>query len=687
MMLVVFACVLSLFVSDLHSLNRDYAFEEYKPEPVFVVQNPDEWVSDETFSSSSEPVQLFSAKNRCADHAFQKRYGKEYIPNHGISRDLLRLIPKAADKCTFIHCQNHPIYFGYLDPSCGRYRFYLLQHLEYSSRYVECNCYWPECSEAAAEISDVAYMLFNNLVTKTALNSLLDDKNEQRLFQKCDNANLNHHGMTVGFIAQHFQFSHYYHTCRDVEEYTRMKYGFKDCMKIKSVLNNILDTLYPKFLSLYRTCLTRHHNSEIEREVKFMKLLVRDAEGLDLSISAPYFEEKLESKDKKKKIHKGKQKKHRKKQKEDSSLSQVMLIRTAKNDFRSGVIQSDFSYEKGSVCTDFLLYEDAIAALDTAIQLDPLNENACIERARAYFETGDMALALKEYKALQNAQLTPRTYEDFLLSLDKSIAFPKGLLAGTIEGAKVSAKEFVPSVMSSCKGIGHGLWSFVCSPDEVSRELLCAAYELGSYLNTLDAKECLELVVPEVRELGLNWHALDDYERGNRIGYIIGKYGVDVFVPGIVTMKGVRLVQNLKKANIMMTLEMCAASNTKQAVIIEESIKHAAKRNQLVSVVKSGKIIPRNSNVQFHVMQPKHAWDKLIALGASQEEDFRTVIAMLEKSGIMNDACRVNMVARGKQFFQIEHEMVIEGYKVRAVFIKDSLSGEMLLNDAWVVTR
>ena len=56
----------------------------------------------------------------------------------------------------------------------------------------------------------------------------------------------------------------------------------------------------------------------------------------------------------------------------------------------------------------------------------------------------------------------------------------------------------------------------------------------------------------------------------------------------------------------------------------------------LVESVKKGKIFIKNSNVQYHVMQPKHAWDELLKLSGNVEDDFKKVAALLEENNILN---------------------------------------------------
>ena len=51
-----------------------------------------------------------------------------------------------------------------------------------------------------------------------------------------------------------------------------------------------------------------------------------------------------------------------------------------------------------------------------------------------------------------------------------------------------------------------------------------------------------------------SWYEIKDYRKGELVGKIIGKYGVDVFLVAGAT-KGVNAYLNLRKANAMLTLD------------------------------------------------------------------------------------------------------------------------------------
>lgn len=131
------------------------------------------------------------------------------------------------------------------------------------------------------------------------------------------------------------------------------------------------------------------------------------------------------------------------------------------------------------------------------------------------------------------------------------------MIKGILNGTQVSAIELIPSILSCCRGILHGLWAFVASPSEVSQEILDTAYAIGEYIGHHGALECLECVVPELKDLNLTWNQIDDHVKGKKIGYMIGKYGFEIFAP-IGAIKGLDKLKSLKRANTAMTLEMCS---------------------------------------------------------------------------------------------------------------------------------
>jgi len=130
-----------------------------------------------------------------------------------------------------------------------------------------------------------------------------------------------------------------------------------------------------------------------------------------------------------------------------------------------------------------------------------------------------------------------------------------------------------------------------------------AAYAIGEFVSTQSFRECCHIMVPELRELSLTWDILNDHTRGQKIGFIIGKYGIEVLAPvGII--KGVNKIKALKRANTMLTLENCVSSNAKRAIILEHSAAYVAKQETFFKSVKihwdrQNKHIPGKHNYEI----------------------------------------------------------------------------------------
>lgn len=424
---------------------------------------------------------------------------------------------------------------------------------------------------------------------------------------------VNKYKLTLSFIVQQFRFSDYYRVCHDIERFAISTYNEREAAKIKDKLGDILETLYKKFIDIYLSCYKQHPNAEIGQEICFMKLLIGDIAALEQAIvsstampitcySSERTTEYLVDFNKLTDIE----------DKDDldrglgieacctEPFSQALCSHKAVP--TSFSCQSEMLLAQGTFYNDILLYKEAIQVLTQAIRINPSNRDAYIERAMAYFETNQFSLALCDYKSAKKLTIVPLFNSDQRKAVimaagyipKNKTEFSKGLVSGTVEGAKISAVEFVPSIFSCCRGILNGLWAFVCSPTEVSQELVNTAYAIGEFISSHRAEECFQCVIPELKELSLTWDKLNDYARGKKIGFIIGKYGVDIFAPtGI--LKGMNKVRALKRANTMCTLENCVISQTKQAKILEESAKRAFLREGLA---KTGHILTKTSNVQ-----------------------------------------------------------------------------------------
>jgi hypothetical protein len=90
------------------------------------------------------------------------------------------------------------------------------------------------------------------------------------------------------------------------------------------------------------------------------------------------------------------------------------------------------------------------------------NKQAYFERAVAYFELGQFDLSLEDYFS-SKIKLQPISPDSLEL-----MSFSLGLTQGILKGGIQAGAEFIPSLLSSMYGLGHGLWAFAQDPVQVS---------------------------------------------------------------------------------------------------------------------------------------------------------------------------------------------------------------------------
>ena len=273
-------------------------------------------------------------------------------------------------------------------------------------------------------------------------------------------------------------------------------------------------------------------------------------------------------------------------------------LKSPKQKGKDGPLPAEVYFYKGMLESEIGAYAAAVESLSKVIKENSENREAYFERAVAYYELGEFDLSLEDYLA---SGIRPSPIREGSLDM---ISFSLGMTTGILKGGAQAGIEFIPSLLSSLQGIGHGLWVFAQDPVQVSVELVQSAQACISFVKNNTAQETLEKIVPELRELFEQWDQLGDVEKGEIAGHIIGKYGVDIFASaGIV--KGMKLYRDLRKANNLLTFEAMAISERNRALIKLESARRAQARREIlrhgnlkIQWDKQGKHIPGHKNFE-----------------------------------------------------------------------------------------
>ena len=209
-------------------------------------------------------------------------------------------------------------------------------------------------------------------------------------------------------------------------------------------------------------------------------------------------------------------------------------------------LASNIALSQGVIQNEIALYDQALLSLKQAIDHNPHNKEAYFDRALTLFEQGKFKESVESYLHSEHSIDPLGEASETLLD------FSLGLIKGITTGATYSLAEFLPSICSSLYGLSHGLWAFVCSPNEVSKTMISAAQTLAHFLNSHTTLETLQALIPELQELATL--SPDEHQkRGEITGTIIGKYGME-YLTCFGTIKGLKLYRELKQANGAQTL-------------------------------------------------------------------------------------------------------------------------------------
>ncbi len=197
---------------------------------------------------------------------------------------------------------------------------------------------------------------------------------------------------------------------------------------------------------------------------------------------------------------------------------------------------------KGQTELEAGLYADAVLTLTELVRKNPQNKEAYFERAIAYFETGEFDLALSDYlkSEVKNTE-------------DKSAFFSIDYASGLVDGIKKGLQDELGDTLPAwAPMMGFGLWTTLSnvpipSVKFVTASLSCVA-AAGIYL-------VADQMVSELKELVTNWDELSQHERGELTGYLIGKYGTNVFASAG-SVKLIVATRNLTRANHLLTFEL-----------------------------------------------------------------------------------------------------------------------------------
>lgn len=465
-------------------------------------------------------------------------------------------------------CNAPTIYHGYFDWHHQTYFRHLQNFLLYEKENPACSCYWSQSDSRAKEVSDFAYtklkQAFEASNLDTARSTFTPYLTERSL-----------HGFLSGLLTHTFFYSQHRDILLDLDQHSLKELPPNDYLLVHNQLIDVEASIQSPFLKLYNQCLQKHPHPKIYYERGMV--LFHQGDTLD-------------------------------------SLEDIRkFISYAEKNHYHDLLTSDLYLKEGRLLSECLSYDEAIVALTRAIEKDSANKDAYFERAIAYFETGDFSKALSDYLA---SGIRPKKIDPKKVGRFNSITFGQGIALGMLKGGQDSVTEFVPSLLSCFRGISRGIWAFVSSPIETSQEMVDCAHACLEFIKDNTTKEMLCKIVPELQECLSKWDQLDDYTKGRYIGYVIGKYGADIFIASG-SVKAIQLYRNLRRANALMTLETASISPKLTQEVLEQAVKQEKIRE---AILKSGNLKIRWDRQGKHI-PGKHNYDPAKRKGILTHED------------------------------------------------------------------
>jgi hypothetical protein len=170
------------------------------------------------------------------------------------------------------------------------------------------------------------------------------------------------------------------------------------------------------------------------------------------------------------------------------------------------------------------------------------------------------------------------------------------MINGVMLGIEEGALEFIPDVLDSYYGISNGLWALVNDPSLVTHEFIISCNECIENLIQLNSTVILNEFVPEIVDLINVWDTSDIQLKGEKTGYVIGKYGVGIFA-SFCTAKCIQAYEKICKINQLCTLKAFSKSEENALKIAEQAHKRLYLREDFLN----------NGNLKIHFdRQNKH---------------------------------------------------------------------------------
>ncbi len=297
---------------------------------------------------------------------------------------------------------------------------------------------------------------------------------------------------------------------------------------------------------------------------------------------------------------------------------------------------------RGEYALELHSYDQAIRDFSKVIEENPNDPDAYLDRATAYLNSGDYERSLRDYQSYTAQKPAPLKY-----AFDFSAGFAKGLPKG---------------VMDSGLQLGSFARDAIIHPINTATEVAQALTSLSKLVYSQEWAALAETLAPEVGELVTKWDTFSPKEQGEHAGYVFGKYGADILIPGAsakVFSKGVKgakeiatACKSLKTAEKTLVIEACTQGleeGAKFAEVMQAKTVVIAKdlgftSHEIAQLENIGKIEASISNITKNITNNSpninfatHALQRAVERGVSRESILDALSSPLKVSEVKMD--------------------------------------------------
>jgi len=262
------------------------------------------------------------------------------------------------------------------------------------------------------------------------------------------------------------------------------------------------------------------------------------------------------------------------------------LFEVCPPEYISEELSSKLERTKGYAECEIGLYDEAILTLSNYMKNHPHHERDYLERAIAYFETGQLDQAIEDFarSGFSTSPIPPDWKDD----LDLVTGFTLGLGKGGFDSV-VDTLIFTETTLTN---LPQGLWALATKPKEVSRAV-CQAFEHAiQYIKEEGPGGVLYQMFPEAQELVKGGDQLSYSRQGELMGIIAGKVGMEfALLKG--TKKGVQIFRELREANASLTLNRLSKSLEARQIISAHQEAWRGKTAALIQEFKNTKCLDK----------------------------------------------------------------------------------------------